>query len=161
MVPLGVAGPTTRVVVQYAGQQSAGASVRVAPVTPALFSAAGVGSGQGAISNADGSVNSPGNPASAGSVVALFATGLGQTDPPGLDGTVAADVLPTPRLQPSVSIGGLSADVLYAGAAPGMVAGIFQINVRVPDSAPGGPALVVSLQVGNAVSPSGITLAVR
>jgi uncharacterized protein (TIGR03437 family) len=120
-----------------------------------------VGSGQGAISNADGSVNSPGNPASAGSVVALFATGLGQTDPPGLDGTVAADVLPTPRLQPSVSIGGLSADVLYAGAAPGMVAGIFQINVRVPDSAPGGPALVVSLQVGNAVSPSGITLAVR
>jgi uncharacterized protein (TIGR03437 family) len=36
-----------------------------------------------------------------------------------------------------VQISGVDADVLYAGSAPGQVSGIFQVNVRVPDSVTG------------------------
>lgn len=161
VVPFGLAGTTVQVVAKYAGRQSLGVSARVARAVPALFSALGMGSGQGAILNADGSVNSPDNPAAGGSLIVLFATGLGQTSPQGQDGHVTAGTLLAPVLPPSVWIGGLPAEVQYAGSAPGIIEGVFQLNVLVPQTVPTGPAISVSLGVENAVSPNGITLAVR
>ena len=49
-------------------------------------------------------VNSPGNPAQSGSIIVFFATGAGQTDPPGTDGLIAMNILPTPRLPVSVRL---------------------------------------------------------
>ena len=90
------------------------------------------GGGQGAILNEDGTINSSLNPAAAGSIVVLYATGLGQTDPPGVDGSVYASALPLLRSPVTVEAGGVAGDILYAGPAPGMVAGVMQINVRLP-----------------------------
>ena len=161
IVPFGVAGPATQIVVQSNGQQSAPVSIPVAPATPALFSASGLGGGQAAALNQDGSVNSSTNPATAGSMLSLFATGLGQTTPPGQDGVIAGDVLPTPNLPVSVWIGGVPAVVSYAGAAPSEVEGVFQINVSIPLLAPLGPNILVILQVGNAFSPSNTWLSIQ
>jgi uncharacterized protein (TIGR03437 family) len=67
---------------------------------------------------------------------------------------------PRPVLPVSVTIGGITADVLYAGAAPQFVAGFFQMNVKVPENAPSGN-LDVIVTVGNGRSQSGLTVAVR
>jgi uncharacterized protein (TIGR03437 family) len=65
--------------------------------------------------------------------LSLFSqTGEGQTNPPGNDGLVADKTLPKPVLPVSVTIDGQVADVLYFGAAPQEIAGLMQINVRIP-----------------------------
>ena len=101
------------------------------------------------------------NPAAAGSVIVLYATGAGQTSPLLPDGSVVtADNLPIPVLPVTARVGGLKAEVLYAGGAPGMVAGVLQVNLRVPDATPSGLSLVV-LQVGGQTSQAGLTIAVQ
>jgi uncharacterized protein (TIGR03437 family) len=49
---------------------------------------------------------------------------------------------------------------LYAGAAPGFVAGCMQMNVQLPDGLGSGSVPVV-LQVGNALSQPGVILNVQ
>jgi uncharacterized protein (TIGR03437 family) len=162
IVPYAVAGrATTQVQVEYRGVRSPAVSVAVAPSAPGLFTLNASGGGPGAFLNQDYSVNSASNPAARGSAVILFATGEGQTNPPGADGKLAADPLPAPLLPVSVTIGGQPAAVLYAGGAPGLVAGVLQVNVRIPEGVTPGPAVPVGLTVGNASSQSGVTLAVR
>jgi uncharacterized protein (TIGR03437 family) len=151
------------VVVEYAGIASPPITMLVTPGAPGIFTANGSGTGQGAILNQDGSLNSAANPAVKGSVVTLFATGEGQTNPGGVDGKLAPGALPLPAplLPVSVAIGGAPAELpLYAGAAPTLVAGVFQVNVLVPANAPSGNASVV-LRVGNANSQPLVTLAIQ
>lgn len=89
IVPYEVAGQTsTQVVVEYNGQQSSAFTLPVAASAPALFTDDTSGKGQGAVLNQDGSLNSPSHPAAPGSVVVLYGTGAGQTNPPGVDGQV-------------------------------------------------------------------------
>ena len=90
----------------------------------------------------------------------LYGTGEGQTIPPGVDGRLATAVFPKPVLPVSVTIGGRTADVLYAGAAPSLVAGLFQINVKIPEDVPAGNQEVI-VTVGSAGSQAGLTVAVR
>jgi len=161
IVPYGVAGrPNTQMVVEYQGRRSAAVSLPVAAAAPALFSLNASGRGGGAILNEDSSVNGPSNAAAKGSIVVLFGTGEGQTDPPGSDGRLATSVFPKPVLPVSVRIGGLAAEVLYAGAAPGLVAGVIQVNVRIPAEAASGNVPVV-VTVGSASSQADLTVAVR
>src|SRR5438105_2401617 len=51
----------------------------------------------------------------------FFATGEGQTSPAGADGKPDAAPYAAPKLLVSVKIGGQTAEILYAGAAPGEV----------------------------------------
>jgi uncharacterized protein (TIGR03437 family) len=60
-----------------------------------------------------------------------------------------------------VTIGGLPAEVLYAGGAPGLVAGLLQVNARVPEGVTAGPAVPITLVVGAAQSQPGVTLVVQ
>jgi trimeric autotransporter adhesin len=90
--------------------------------------------GQAAALNEDGSINSAENPAAAGSIVSLYATGAGAMDPPLQDGVVVTDTNSRPVVPLTVRIGGVTADVLYAGPAPGLIAGVLQINARVPQT---------------------------
>jgi uncharacterized protein (TIGR03437 family) len=111
--------------------------------------------------NQDGSVNSFKKPAKAGSIVSIYATGEGQTRPSGVDGKVAdAGNLPIPAKDVAVFISGNKCDVLYAGGVPGQVAGLLQVNVRIPADTPSGDVPVV-LQVGDGSSQPGITIAVE
>jgi uncharacterized protein (TIGR03437 family) len=92
--------------------------------------------------------------------VILYGTGEGVTDPAGKDGQLALSGYPKPRQPVTVRIGGKEAEVLYAGAAPGLVAGVFQINVKVPEGLDGGAQPVV-VQIGAASSSPEVTVAVR
>jgi uncharacterized protein (TIGR03437 family) len=162
IVPYVVAGKTTgEVQVEYRGVRSSPVALAVAPAAPGLFTANSSGAGQAAALNQDYTVNGPSNPAPRESVVTLFGTGEGETSPGGIDGKLAAEPLPRPRLPVAVRIGGLAAEVLYAGAAPGLVAGVLQINARVPAGVAAGAGVPVTLTIGNATSPSGVTLAIQ
>ncbi len=160
IVPYSVAGnDAVRVRVEYQGRPTAEMTVPVAPASPAIFLQNAAG--QGAILNQDFSVNGPANRAARGSIIQIFATGEGQTDPPGVDGKVAGAILPSPVLPVKVTIGGREAVVHYAGAAPGLVAGVLQINAQVPDDVPAGSAVPIVIQVGDRRSPQGVTVAIR
>ncbi|HEX4593893.1 MAG TPA: hypothetical protein VH157_06445 [Bryobacteraceae bacterium] len=162
VVPFGVVGPTTQVRVVYRGQSSPAVAVPVVQAAPALFAQDGTGGGPGAILNTDGSVNSYDNPAERGSTVALFGTGLGQTNPLGEDGKVTGGVaLPAPVLPVTVLIDGAPAEIVYSGAAPGMVQGFVQVNIRIPHTTPPAYDLRITLKVGEFVSPSTVTFSVR
>ena len=162
IVPYGITGQSAQVTVTYKGEISLPFSIAVAAAAPALFTADSTGHGQAAVLNQNGSFNSASNPAPVGSYISLFATGEGQTTPAGIDGKTAAAPLPIPLLPVSVTIGGQiigSGQLQYAGAAPGQVAGLLQINVRIPANT-FGQAVPVSIQVGNAASPGGATIAI-
>ena len=110
--------------------------------------------------NQDGSLNGPSHPAPIGTIIVLYATGEGQTSPPGMDGQVTGTTLPKPVLPVKVLIGNQAADVLYAGEAPGEIAGVMQLNVTIPPGVQPGNSVPVVLQVGNASSPAGVAVAV-
>lgn len=162
VVPYGVAGRvTTRVQVEYQGVRSEPLELRVTHTAPGIFTVDSSGRGQGAILNENFSVNGPTNPAAKGTVVMIYATGEGQTDPPGRDGEVTGSLLRRPIRDVLVTIGGAPAKVEWAGSAPGFVAGVLQVNVRVPENAPSGNAIPVILTIGEVSSPATVSLAVR
>lgn len=102
VVPYDVAGlSSVNVQVQYSGQASDAVDLQVAPTAPGIFTANGSGVGPGAIFNQDGmTVNGPSHPQSRGGYVTVFATGEGQTSPPGVSGAVTT-VAVTPPLTPA------------------------------------------------------------
>lgn len=162
VVPYSVAGKsTTQAQVEHKGLKSEPVTLRVVSAAPGIFTLDSSGKGQGAVLNENMTINSASNPAVRGSIVVLYATGEGQTSPAGVDGRVASNVFPKPLLPVSVQIGGVYAEVLYAGAAPGLVAGVIQVNVRIPNSVNPNNAVPVTLAVGSINSQQGVTLAVR
>ncbi|MBZ5625733.1 MAG: hypothetical protein LAQ69_44625 [Acidobacteriia bacterium] len=162
IVPDAVAGKTsTQLHVEYLGGKSNAITVPVAAAAPGIFSANSTGAGQGAILNQDNTYNSAANPAAPSTILQIFATGEGQTDPPATDGKIASGVLPKPVLPVRVTIGGQDAEVLYYGAAPGQVAGVLQVNARVPTSGVLPGAVPVILTVGSFSSQAGTTTTVK
>lgn len=141
---------TTSVVVEFNGKPSAAIVVPVLAAKPALFTVDGSGQGPGAILNEDGSINTRANPAAKPSIVILYLTGAGQMDPAGQDGQLASAIS---KLSQSVSatVGGETAEVLYAGNAPGLVQGVVQFNLRLSAATPSGPQPIV-LQIGSATT---------
>jgi uncharacterized protein (TIGR03437 family) len=147
-------------VVHHGG--AAQVTLPVIQAAPALFAMDGTGGGQGAILNNDGSVNSYDNPAQRGSVVSLFGTGLGQTIPVSEDGMINDSLtLPAAVLPVTALIDGQPAEILYAGAAPGMLHGFVQVNVRIPAALISTGDVRVTLKAGDYSSPTIITLNVK
>ncbi len=100
------------------------------PVSPGIFPV-----GQTwALVNADGTLNTPESPAAYGSVVAAWATGAGTMSPSPVDGSVATRPLSTidRPVRVILDYDEKQAEVRYAGAAPGLVQGVVQINFRIP-----------------------------
>jgi uncharacterized protein (TIGR03437 family) len=161
MVPYAVGGRLdTQVIVENKGRLSPTITIPVADSAPGLFTVNARGTGQGAILNQDLTLNSASNPAARGSIVVLFGTGAGQTSPPTVDGELAGRVPPKPALPVSVTIDGRKAQVLYAGAIPGALTGLLQVNVRLPDGVRSGNVPVL-LYAGEAASQARVTLAVQ
>jgi len=73
--------PSTRITIQNQGIASNVLTLPLAHSAPGIFTATGIGVGQGAILNEDSSVNNSKNPASLGSIVQIFTTGGGETIP--------------------------------------------------------------------------------
>ncbi len=163
IVPYGVSGANALVTATYQGQTTTPVSVAIASSAPGVFTADSTGIGQVAAVNQDGSINSPANPAPTGSIISLFATGEGQTSPAGSDGKPASIPPPAPVLPVSVMIGGQTlggSQLQYVGGAPGLVAGLLQINVQIPSGIPANSATLVSVQVGSRSSQPGVTVSV-
>jgi uncharacterized protein (TIGR03437 family) len=161
VTPYEISGDVDEVTVSYQGQTSAPAVAFIVPSSPALFGSFSTTGLQAAALNQDGTINSASAPAKIGDVIVLYATGEGQTTPPGVDGKLASTPLPKPILPVSVSIGGQDAQVLYAGGAPGEVAGVMQVNVQIPAGIQTGNSVPVVLTVGSAVSEFLTVLAIR
>ncbi len=163
VVPYAVRGKlSTRLAVEYLGILSNEVLLPVSASSPAIFTVEQSGTGQGAVLNQDGSVNSGANRARRGEVVMIFATGGGETDPAGQDGLlVPAEPLRRLQLPVSVAIGGQPAQVLFAGSAPGLVSGLVQINARVAANAQVGEAAPLVVTIGGVPSQAGVTIAVR
>ena len=131
VVPFEVTAPNTTVSVQGVDRRH---TVTVWPVVPAIFTTNGGLSGPAAALNEDGSVNSSSNPAKVGSIIAVYMTGAGAMTPPIADGQPGPlqPPFPKPVIGVGASVGGLGADVVFVGQAPGLVAGAVQVNVRIP-----------------------------
>jgi uncharacterized protein (TIGR03437 family) len=163
VAPFGLQAATTQIQVAYQGQTSPAYAATISPVTPGIFALDGSGRGQALAINQDGSLNSPANPAPAGSVIQVYATGLGQMSPAGQDGLLAGDATApmSPALQVTAQIGGQDAAVIHAGSTPGLIEEVVQLNITVPPQhvASGAASLVV--QAGGQNSQPGITVAVQ
>jgi uncharacterized protein (TIGR03437 family) len=158
--------PNPSVWINFAGQTSNAYQLSVAATAPGLFAQNSSGSGPGAILNQDNSLNGPGHGAANGSIVQVFMTGEGQTTPQSVTGAITTVTLPPPQVTPApvqpiqVWINGQPALYTYAGEAPGMVAGVMQLNVQIPANAPSGP-LSIQVSAGGNMSQTGITVSVQ
>ncbi len=160
VVPFGISGSLAQLYVQNQNLTSAPFNLSVASQIPAIFTL-GSGTGQAAaINNKDGSINGAGHPAKVGDYVELYITGVGQTSPSGADGSINAGTLPLPVAPVTVTIGGVPANVNFAGGAPGIVAGVFQVNAQIPAGVTAGSAVPVVVQVGTSNSQPNVTIAV-
>lgn len=159
IVPFEVAGANQAdVQVSADGNASVTSSINVAATAPGIFTDDASGNGQAVVLNQDYSMNSTDNPAAQGSVITVYATGGGETDPPDSTGSTAVG---TARVTATVTatIGGQPAQVVYAGHTPGQVTAIFQVNLQVPNGVTG--VVPVVLQVGAAASQTTATIAVQ
>lgn len=151
---------STQVQVAVQGVASSPVTEFLASASPAIFAASG-GSGQGAVLNQDSSPNSSSNPAPVGTVLQVFITGAGQTNPAGVDGLLAGSTPSLPLGTVTAAIGGVPTPVQYAGTSSGLVEGVMQVNVQIPQGAPSGSSVPIVVQVGAYASPSGVTVAIQ
>jgi uncharacterized protein (TIGR03437 family) len=103
------------------------------------------GPGGPAAFNQDGTLNSPANPAAAGSVVVVFLTGIGPVTNPVATGA-GAPLSPysVATLLKSATIGGWNSAINFLGLTPG-TAGVAQANLILPALAPGAYPVVVTV----------------
>ncbi len=162
IVPFSVAGKSSTVMqVTYQDKPTNAITMTVSPASPGLFTVAQNGTGQGCVLNQNYSLNSAANPVASGDIVMIWGTGGGQTVPASSDGQFTTGTYPTIPPPVTATVGGVDAEVIWAGAAPGMVAGINQFNVRVPSGAASGNNVPIILKVGSVASPGTATLAVK
>jgi uncharacterized protein (TIGR03437 family) len=117
------------------GVTSAAVSANVQAAGPGLFQ---ISAGFLLAINEDGTLNSSSQPAPAGSVVVFYATGCGAYDKPLTTGqSVPIDRLYSLALPHTLTVGGVAAEILFAGAAPALGSGLVQVNAKIPAIAPG------------------------
>lgn len=128
-VPWETALGSATVTVAVNGGASNVATVNVLGAAPGLFSSS---SGQAIVQNSDYSLNQPGNPAKVGSTIIAYLSGSGTVSPAVADGATApTNTLVYLNSGSSATIGSATAQVAFAGLAPGFV-GLVQVNIVVP-----------------------------
>jgi uncharacterized protein (TIGR03437 family) len=170
LVPAG-ATQNVSVTVSANGTTSAPAQVTVGPFSPGIFTAgpptfyAIAQNVDGTLAQAAGSI--PGlttHPVKVGDAIIIYATGLGAVDFPPPDGAIpplpapSANGLVNTLTPPVVTVGGISAQVLFSGLQPQFV-GVNQVNIVIPNVPPGN-AVPLQIQMGGITSPSNVTIAV-
>jgi uncharacterized protein (TIGR03437 family) len=137
-------------------------TAQVVDLAPAFFTLDGTGSGAAAALNQDGTVNTPANPARRGELVSMFGTGAlwaGGT----IDGEINPLVINSLPL--NFEVRGMSAsrpaEVLFSGPAPGQVAGVFQLNIRIPFDSSTGDHIPISASLRDTPVGHSQTIAIR
>ncbi len=156
-VPYEVAGrATTRAVIRYRDLSTSAVTLPVVGAKPGIFTLDGT---RAIVVHPDGSLNGASNAVAKGTAILLFATGSGVTDPPVATGRAASSTTLSSARGAALTIGGTTAQVLFAGPAPGFT-GLTQINAIVPAGAPSGAAVPVVFTVQGAASVSS-TMSIR
>ena len=160
VLPAGQSSGTANVIVSVNGVSSPPKSLLVTPVAPGIFTIPPNGLGNAVLVfvdpvdqitkiaapvSASATFGYPTGPIPRGQLGFFYATGLGAITPPISNGAGASGGVPHfANAQPTVLVGGITADVKFAGQAPGYP-GVNQINIVIPENAPTGDS--VSLQV--------------
>jgi uncharacterized protein (TIGR03437 family) len=125
----------------------------VQPAAPSVFQsgAAGPETGLATIVRASNSqLVTATNPIHPGDTLIIFLTGMGQTTPTVPSGMPSpASPLAVANIAPTVTLGGASLGVSYAGLVPGEV-GVYQINATVPTGVPQGLSIPLNISQGGA-----------
>lgn len=132
IVPFGLSGVSYAVIrISLNGATTADYPVAIVPTAPQMFRNP---DGSVIARNEDGSINSPANPARSDSIVSFWVTGTGAI--PAEDGAIETTARNDNCCQVYTSgvLGFRPVEILYAGASPGIVAGVTQINVQLPPS---------------------------
>ena len=163
--------------VQRGSTLSSVVSVQTSQVRPAAFTQFGAGIGPASIQTIkDGQVVvvNEDNPVSAGDVLIIFCAGLGEVDPPILDGHASCEpdgvcladgsnlTLRSATSRPSITVGGVQipdGQLFFAGLSPSF-AGLYQINATLPEGIPPGDA-EIKLSFDGFESPDGVTIRVQ
>jgi len=162
IVPYALAGQTYAVArIESGGQSSNTVLVPVAPAALGIFTVNGTGTGQALAFNQDGTPNSQSAPAPVGSVVTFYATGAGQTTPPGVDSVLGRATPASPALPITayIAYNYVSSVQFSVGQAPGFPADVLMVQATVPPLGiqPAGQAMVELIENG-VPSQAGVTI---
>jgi uncharacterized protein (TIGR03437 family) len=155
VVPYSVIGKSSvSVTLQHDGLTTEPQTLEVVDAHPGIATVDGSGVGAGAFDNEDATPNSPENPAYPSTTIAGLITGVGVTDPQNdsIDETFIPFNFPLPKLTVTASIGGVDADVLYAGGKPGLLGPVLYVRIHVPDQIQPGSAVPLVIRVGEFTS---------
>ena len=165
-IPWEDAGQTqVAMVATVAGLVSLPQPATVAPFAPGIFTMNQLGTGQGAIEIASsgqlaGIVGASSRPIAQGEYVVIYCTGLGAvSNQPATGAAALSSPLSFTSTQPTVTIGGVSAQVTFSGLAPGF-AGLYQVNALVPVGIAPGSATNLILSIGG-VQSNTVTIATQ
>jgi uncharacterized protein (TIGR03437 family) len=148
-VPYEVSPGAASVVISIPGANSIAQPVTVAAAAPGIF----LSGSQAIAQNLDYTLNSGDHPAPVGGYLMVYTTGGGVVDnAPGTGQAASSTALSPFRATATATIGGVDAPVTFAGLVPGF-AGLGQVNIGVPNMAPGTYPLVI--RMGGTVSNSG------
>jgi adhesin/invasin len=133
-IPYEASAGSVALTVTAGGVAAGNKTLSLSALAPGLFL---LPQGTAAALNQDGSVNSQTRPASVGSIVSAYLTGLGPVNPSIATGA-AAPAAPLSYVSATVTatIGNVNASVTFAGLAPGFT-GLYQVNIVVPQIAAG------------------------
>ena len=159
-LPWNAGSGTASVVVTRDGAASTPVNFPVGALNPGIFTLSGDGTGQAiAYGNSDGAFAAPAgsvpppytaHPAKIGDPTSLviLATGMGTVDPQVNTGDIPpSGTLSRTVIVPTVLVGGVAAQVVFSGLAPGFV-GVNQINIVIAAGTPVGDAVPVQIRDG-------------
>ena len=152
IVPFAVTGSTATIVVTVSGTKSNAVTVPLAPTSPGIFSFPANGIGSAAALHSDYSLVSATSPATQGEIISMYLTGLGATNPKVQDGAAAPGSAPLAVITGGIAIyvGGVqvpASQIYYAGLAP-TLAGLYQVNFKVPVVAAGNIGVAIQTNAG-------------
>jgi len=155
-LPYDLEGDTASLSIVTAGGRSKAAAFPVVRSAPGIFTD---GTGRAVAQNQDFTLNSPANAEARGRVVVLYVTGLGAVEPPAAAGQSASLNFLSPATGTvSATVGGVNAQVIFAGLAPGLV-GAGQVNILLPPESGAGADVPVVIAVdGQKSRPAAISV---
>jgi uncharacterized protein (TIGR03437 family) len=165
LIPFGLPPNSTQQLIVIQGSAySTPESLTIAAAQPAVFTQDQSGKGAGAIrvvnANGDQFSADASHPASAGDTLVIYCAGLGAVTPSIAAGSAAPGSPAAKVASPvAVTIGGQPAAVAFAGLTP-TYAGLYQVNVTVPNGVTAGPAVPVIITVAGLSSPP-VTVAIQ
>jgi uncharacterized protein (TIGR03437 family) len=161
VVPYGIPVNSSQQVLASRGNSiSVPQAITIATAAPGVFTSDGK---LGIVIDVDAAGNQTrvdaSHPAKPGDTLVIYCTGLGEVDPPVVAGN-PTPVNPLSRtVNPvTVTLGGASADVLFAGLTPTLV-GLYQVNISIPPGV-SGDQVSLTLSVAGQLSPP-VTIAIR